>query len=153
MKMVRDSVKSGANEQVMWHAVEVADNMLSEIKESHPERYDYYMRQMTQALFGCHYTESIAMSDVDDMHHTDSNGEVVSGLYWTPDQVEEAWVGKPFPKGTTKFDKFVAANAIWHDLNGEFDDEQILDIAYRIFFADEDSNLEGKVWKYMSISK
>ena len=153
MKMVRESVKNGSDEQIMWKSVEVADEMLCDIKESHPEQYDHYMRKMTEALFGCHYNEAMAMEDVEKMHHTNKNGEVVSGCYWTPEQVEEAWEGKKFPTGTTKFDKFIAANAIWHDLDNVLEPEQILDVAYNIFFADEDSNLDGKVWKYISAFK
>ncbi len=153
MKMVRESVKSGSNEQVMWHAVEVAEDLLQEVKESHPDKYDHYMRKMSEALFGCHYNEALAMEDVDAMCHTNENGEKIQGRYWSPEQVEAAWAGKKFPEGTTKFDRFVAANAMKHDLANILEDEQILDVAYAIFFADEDSDLEGKVWKYISAFK
>lgn len=153
MSMVRESVKNGANQDVMWNAVSVADEILDEIKKTHPEKYDHYMREMSEALFGCHYTESLAMADVEKMHHTNKEGQVMEGNYWTPEQVEEAWAGKKFPKGTTKYDKWVISNAIWHDTSNFLDDKQVLEVAYNLFFADEDSNLDGKVWKYMSITK
>lgn len=152
MKMVRESVKSGANQDVMWHAVEVADNLLCDIKDSHPELYDEYMRKMSAAIFGYHYTEELAKSDVEKMFHTDSTGKRISGQHWTPEQVEEAWVSKKFPTGANKWDKYVAANAIWHDLSKEFDDGQVLNVAHAIFFADEDSDNNGKVWKYMNMN-
>lgn len=152
MKMVRESVKSGANQDVMWHAVEVADNLLCDIKESHPDLYDEYMRKMSAAIFGCHYTEDLAKADVDKMFHTDTTGKKIMGPHWNADQVEQVWSAKKFPTGTNKWDKFVAANAFWHDLSNEFEDDEILEIAHSIFFADEDSDNNGKVWKYMNMN-
>lgn len=150
MKMVRDSVSSGSNEQVMWHAVEVAEDLLQEVKESHPEKYDHYMRKMSEALFGCHYNEALAMEDVDAMCHTNENGEKIQGRYWSPEQVEAAWAGKKFPEGTTKFDRFVAANFCWHRFTGYLDDEVVLNVAYKLFFP-EDGEKSVNVWKFIAI--
>ena len=149
--MVRSSVKNGADEKVMWKAVAVADELLNEIRESHPEKYEHYMREMSEAINGCHYSEAIAQADVDAMFHTDEKGVKVRGAHWSPDEVENAMAGKQMPNGTTKHDKWVAANAMWHDLCKHYDDAQIIDITYRIFFADEDFPSGGKVWKYMAM--
>ena len=87
------------------------------------------------------------------MHHTDTNGTVHTGVHWTVEQIESATTSKKFPEGTTKWDKFVAYNATWHDLSREFTDEQILKAAYLLWFADDDWHTDGKIWDYMGINK
>lgn len=66
--------------------------------------------------------------------------------------LHSATAGTAFPKGTTKFDKFVAYNATWNDLRGKFTDDQILDAAYLLWFADEDWKSDGKICDYMKIN-
>lgn len=151
--MVSESAKGGNNEQVMWHAVSVADEMLEDIKKLSPEKYDCYMRKMHEALFGCHYTQTLALDDVDKMHHTAKDGKKVEGNYWTPEQVEEAYTGKKFPAGTTKWDKYVAANYAFHIFEGMLDDGQILEAAHRMFFAGDEPHLEGRVWRIISMTR
>lgn len=68
------------------------------------------------------------------------------------EQIETATQGKKFPDGTTPWDRYVAYNAAYADFSKKFDDEQVLDIAYLFFFADEDWNGKGKVWEYMSLN-
>lgn len=149
-KMVESAVKIGKGEKAMWRAVEVADNLLDKLHDEHPEEFDKYMRRMSEAVNGCHYTEELAKKDVEQMHHTGKDGMAHHGSHWSAEEIEAATNGKQFPQGTTKWDKFVAYNAAWHDFNKKFDDAQVLDIAYLFFFGDEDYEGDGKVWKYMS---
>jgi hypothetical protein len=58
---------------------------------------------------------------------------------------------KSINKSVTKWDKFVAANAFWHDLSNDFTDEQIICATYKFWFADEDWHSDGKIWDYMKI--
>lgn len=149
MKMVQDSVKSGANENVMWHAVEVADDLLTDIKEKDPARYDQFMRKMSEVLFGHHYGEELARKEVSRMFHKDKDGNIIRGAHWEPDQVKDAWDFREFSDKVNKYDMFVAANAFWHDFSTSFDDDQVLEAAYLFFFADDDFDGDDKVWKYM----
>lgn len=76
-----------------------------------------------------------------------------AGAYWTCEQVEEATKTMSFPGGTTKWDKFVAFNLAKSDFCKKFDDAQILQIGYLLFFADEDWSARGsatKVWDYVA---
>lgn len=91
------------------------------------------------------------MQEVHHMHGTGADGVKHTGAYWTVEQIEAATASKPFPKGTTKWDKFVAYNAFKMDLGKKFTDEQILEAAYLFWFADEDWESEGKIWDYMSL--
>ena len=83
---------------------------------------------------------------------TDAAGNEHLGAYWTMEQIETATQGKKFPDGTTPWDRYVAYNAAYADFSKKFDDEQVLDIAYLFFFADEDWNGKGKIWEYMSLN-
>lgn len=150
-KMIEHARASGkASEESMWQEIKHVDVLLSEIKDEHPELYWQYMRNAHKHLFGHHYTPEFADYDVGKMHSTDRNGVKHEGAHWVKSQVIDAWQGKVFPPGTTDCDKWVAANAFWHDLHREFDDGDILKAAYLFFFADEDSKSKGKVWDYMN---
>ena len=47
--------------------------------------------------------------------------------------------------------KYVAFNAMWHDMRGSLDDSQILVAAYNFYFADEDcDDTSPKIWRYMA---
>lgn len=150
-EMVEHAVKNGADESRMWKAVDVVDSMLCKIKHEHPEEYSKYMRKLTEAMNGCHYNEELAREDVNKMFHTDSKNVKHYGQHWGAADIETATEGLPFPSGTTLWDKYVAYNAAWHDFTNEFDDGQVLSIAYLLFFKDEDFMSGGKIWKYMSI--
>lgn len=113
--------------------------------------YGCLTRKLAEVLNGKHYTKDHAEMEVSQMHSTDANGKVYSGAHWTMEQVEAATAGLKFPEGTTICDKYVAYNTTWHDLHKVFTDEQILKAAYLIWFADEDSHSEGKIWDYMGI--
>lgn len=75
------------------------------------------------------------------------------GAHWTVEQVESATAEKAFAKGVNKWDKFVAYNALWHDLNSVLDDAKILEVAYVFWFADKDWKTPGKIWDYMAANK
>lgn len=150
-KMITAYAKNGGSEDKMWASVDVTEMAMEYIKETNPEKYDCLMRKLHESLYGKHYTEQLAMSDVAEMHSVGVDGMKHIGAHWTIEQVEEATSGKTFPKGTTRCDRFVAYNATWHDLHKKFTDAQILDAAYLLWFDDEDWRSEGKIWDYMSM--
>lgn len=148
--MVEHAKKAGVtNEKTMWESIDSFSELLEELKESHPKLYWEFMRKQHGIMFHDHYDESFAMWDVSQMHSTDKDDNEREGAHWTSEQIESATAGMAFPQGTTKWDRFVGYNGIWHDMNKDFDDAQILKIAYLFFFADEDWGDEPKVWEYM----
>lgn len=150
-QMIETARTSGrANEAAMWASIEAVDEMTEELREKDPEKFWCLMRRTHRALYGSHYDEQFAQYDISKMHSTDAQGRTTAGPHWTREQVAQAWQGKNFPSGTTDCDKWVAANAIWHDMHKHFDDNQVLQIAFLFFFADEDYKGEGKVWEYMN---
>ncbi len=151
-QMITEARQEGrANEATMWASIEAVDEMLEELKEKHPEKYWHFMRKAHRQLNGSHYDTMFATHDIERMHSTDAQGREQTGAHWTREQVVQAWSGKQFPAGTTDCDKWVAANAFWHDLHKGFDETQILMAAWLFFFHDEDYKGDGKVWEYMNM--
>lgn len=122
------------------------------MREHDIHKYDKLVREMHETVHGPHYSEDYAEQDVAKLRYTDAAGNVHSGPHWTKAQVIAATSGLEFPKGTTDCDKYVAYNATYADFSKEFNDEQILKMAYRFWFADEDWHGEGKIWEYMSLN-
>ena len=152
-KMIKSYADAGGDEKKMWASVDVTEEAMEYIKEIAPEKYECFMRKLHETLYGKHYSEELAHADVAKMHGTGSDGVKHEGAHWTAEQIETATSSLPFPKGTTKWDKFVAYNATAMDLGKKFTDEQVLSAAYLFWFADEDWKSEGKIWDYMSLNK
>lgn len=152
--MIQEARQNGrANEAAMWASIEAVDELLEDMREKQPEKYWCFMRRAHSQLYGSHYDMQFANHDISRMHSTNASGERQMGAHWTREEVVQAWQNQSFPQGTTDCDKWVAANAMWHDLRKKFDDGQILQMAYLFFFQDEDYTGEGKVWEYMNQKK
>ena len=150
-KMIEESAAKGGDEKVMWASVDVTSEAMEYIKEVDHDKYECLMRKLHEALHGKHYCEEMALHDIEQMHSVGADGTKHKGAHWTAEQVEAAFASKPFPAGTTKWDKYVAANATWHDLRKKFTDDQVLVATYLFWFDDEDWKEDGKVWDYMSL--
>ena len=147
--MITAFAEAGGDEKKMWASVDVTAEAMDYLKEVAPEKYECLMRKLHESLYGKHYCEEFALHDVAKMHSTGADGTKHTGAYWTAEQVEAATAGKTFPKGTTKWDKYVAYNAAKSDFGRKFKDEDILEMAYLFWFADEDWSSDGKIWDYM----
>ena len=152
-KIITDFANNGGDEKKMWAAVGVSAKALDYIKETNPEKHDCLMRELSEVLYGKHYTEELARADVEKMHSTGADGVTHHGAHWSVDEIEAATADKIFGKTVTKWDKFVAYNASWHDFRKVIDDEKIIALAFDFWFADEDWSSKGKIWDYMSINK
>ena len=150
--MIETAVKNGGGEKAMWKSVGITEQALEYIKEHDQTMYECLIRKLHEDLCGAHYDKEFAEADVEKIRYTDAAGNEHHGAYWTVEQIETATQSKKFPDGTTPWDRYVAYNAAYADFSKKFDDEQVLDIAYLFFFADEDWNGKGKVWEYMSLN-
>lgn len=141
----------GKGEAVMWETTKLVSDFIKPMKETNRQEYWKLMREVYGLIGGGHYDEKFAIHDVGDIMYTNRKGEKKQGAYWTVEQVEDATKGMTFPVGVNKWDKWVAANMAHSDFCKKFDDEQILEIMYSFFFADEDWSDKGsstKVWDY-----
>lgn len=138
-----------ASEKAMFAGIDRVDSLLLSMAKEHPAEHWQFLRKTHEDLYGCHYDEDFAAWDVSQMYSTGQDGRQYQGEHWSVSEVNSATSGRSFPAGTNKYDIYVGYNAIWHDMHRQFEDAQILDIAYLFFFADEDAPV-GKVWKYIN---
>lgn len=95
-----------------------------------------------------HFDEESAKKAVSRIHYTDRAGVEHKGAHWTPEQIEVVTASMKFPEGTTKWDKYVAFNSLYADLNKVFDEAAIIKAALSFYFADEDAPM-GKIKRYI----
>ncbi len=138
-----------SSEKVMDASVENVSELLETIKGAHPDIYKKFMNQQHELMLGPHYNDELAEEAVGALEYTDAEGKHQIGPHWSKQDVLRVTKGKSFPSGTTDCDLYVAYNAAYADFCKKFDDDDILDIAYLFFFADEDWKGGGKIWKYM----
>lgn len=140
--------KGLGSEKIMLESLDDVDDILCILKETQPEKYWKFMRKQHAHLYGGHYDEEFARHDVAHLEYTDRNGQDRKGEHWTVDQVEEATKSMTFPQGVNRWDKYVAMNSWYADLNHELSDEQILKTGRLFWFYDKDWKTGQKLWWY-----
>lgn len=152
VKLIETAMR-GSDEKVIKKSEEIVSHAFEHLKECDPSKYEHYTREMHEVVNGPHYNEVFAEEDVAKIYYTNAAKEEFRGPHWTKAQIVAATANVPFPKGTTDCDKYVAYNAAYADFCKDFTDDQILKIAYRMWFADEDWKKEGKIWHYMNLNR
>lgn len=152
-KMIETAVKNGGDEKTIQKSVALIDEAMSYIESVSQEKHMCLMRRLNEVLNGKHYTEEFALHDVKNICYLDKDGVEHHGAHWTLDEIEDVTKDKTFPKNTTKWDKYVAYNAMYADLSSKFTDEQVLCAAYLFYFSDKDWHSDGKVWEYIGANK
>lgn len=156
--MIKEEVRNArargiSSEKLLDMLACTVDSMIEDMEESNPEVYEKIIHEIHEKITGPHYDKAWADIEVQNLEYTNREKQHASGPHWTMEQVLEATRGKSFPSNTTEWDKYVAYNAAYADFCTKFDDQQILDIAFLFFFADEDWTSEGKIWHYMAANK
>ena len=137
--MLDEARKAGVtSDKVMQRSVNGISDLMCLVKDEHPELYWKFMREQHGIMYGNHYNEAFALFDVGEIRYTDRDGKKSEGAHWTAEQIESSTRMMVFPNGTTRWDKFVAFNAVFSDLCTVLDDDRILKTAHKFFFADED---------------
>jgi len=148
-----DAAMRSSDKTRIAKAEAIMSEALEYVKTNDERFYEKLGRELHESLYGPHYTEEMAIKDLESIYYTDSEGLKHKGPHWTKEQVLKATSSLPFPDGTTDCDKYVAFNAAYADFCSAFTEDQIIKIGYLFFFKDEDWNGEGKIWKYMSCNK
>lgn len=149
-QMIKTAQKDGyASENTMWASVKY----LEKIKDENKHLYWQMAREMHNMMYNGHYSEDFAMYDVSQIYYLDKDDNKIYGPHWTVAQIEDVTRSITFPKGTNKWDKYVAYNVLWSDLRGVLGDEEILKAVPAFFFKDPDYNARDnttKLWTYMN---
>lgn len=155
INMIKDAQTKGlTNETKMWQAISALAEGLTAMEKTNPDEYWKIMRKQHGIIYNKHYSEEFAKYDVEQLHYTDAQGTKQHGAHWTLAQVVSATQGMAFPKDVNDYDKYVAFNAAYSDLCRKFDDAQILDAGFLLYFDDEDWNERHgctKIWEYFSM--
>lgn len=142
----------GKGDDVMWKSTKAISDFLYPMKDTDKHNYWGLMREVYGIMSNGHYNEEFAVYDVGQIEYTNRKGEKKTGAYWTVEQVEEATKSMAFNTAVTKWDKWVAFNAMRADLCKDMEDGDILKAAYAFFFKDEDwkPSSNTKIWDYMA---
>ena len=129
-EMIEQAKAKGlASEKTMWESIEDIDEMLCALKAEHPEKYWKFMRKQHGVMYANHYDE-----------------------HWAVAQTNEATKGKVNTNGANEWDIYVALNAFANDLHNVLNEELIVQAAIAFYFADEDFEGHGKIWRYMCMT-
>lgn len=139
----------GGGENGMWEGVKRVSEFLEKMREEHPHEVKEFLKKEYEAMNGHHFNLATARKLVSEMHHTDTDKdkEVVGELINVED-AQELVEGMP-EQETRRWDAYVAANTMAHDLaNTGMNTSQIMNAARHFFFHDEDFSDENKVFWY-----
>ena len=95
-----------------------------------------------------HFSKEDAERAVARIYYTDKAGREHKGAHWSLEEVESLTAGVQFKECVTPYDKWVAYNAAYADLNKVLSEADIVETATAFFFEDEDAPC-GKIWLYM----
>jgi hypothetical protein len=158
-QLIKTASESGNfKERTMWESIDNVADLLNAIKQDNPELYWSFMRQQHGILYNNHYTQQFAEYDVAQLQHT-CGGQQHNGGHWTVEQTQAATKGMRLPDGVTKWDVYVALNAMAADACGVLDEDKIIEFAVKFHFFDEDwadakqGESPNKIWQYMSCAK
>lgn len=95
-----------------------------------------------------HFDKETAEAAVKRIYYTTKDGVEHHGAHWSLEQVLEATKDLQFKECVTDYDKYVAFNAAYADLNKVLSTELIIETGHAFFFEDEDAPC-NKIWVYM----
>ena len=95
-----------------------------------------------------HFDKETAEAAVKRIYYTTKDGVEHHGAHWSLEQVLEATKDSQFKPCVTDYDKYVAFNAAYADLNKVLSTELIIETGHAFFFEDEDAPC-NKIWVYM----
>ncbi len=131
---------------------------LKQIKEADEHLYWNILRRQHEVFYERHYSEKMANHDVNNLVYSecDEQGEPAGyGPHWSVLKVGELTRDMKFHPKVNHWDKYVAFNAMYADLSGTMNDEDIIKAAYAFYFCDADwqqtENDCTKIWDYMSM--
>lgn len=95
-----------------------------------------------------HFGEHSAKEAVAHIRYTDKSGAERTGAHWSMEQIKAVTAPMKFAEGVTDWDKYVAFNSFYADMNKVLTDEQIVKGAHAFYFADEDAP-SCKIMRYI----
>lgn len=95
-----------------------------------------------------HLDEDLANQVMKHLLYIDKEGVTHDTPFWTVDEIESITGDLNFPKGTTKWDKWVGFNFFYADTCRVLNTRQALEAGYQFYFNDIDAP-DNKLYKYL----
>lgn len=144
---IKVSTEKNGAEETLKNVARRIEELLSVVKDSAPDAYRTFHRNMYEDTFGGHYNAEYGYLDVAKLEYTDHGGCRRSGAHWSISDIARMTAGMTFPEGTTQYDRYVAFNVAYSMLCQKYRDEEIIQIGYMMFFSDNGCN----VWQWVKI--
>lgn len=156
--MMDNLMASGRGGEAMARKIiESIDTRIYEpLRMENPHAFWAEMRDIHEAVEGCHYNKAFAEWEVSQMEHIDKSGVRHKGAHWSIEAVNNVYakIRAKLQPITTLYDLYVALHSWWHDnidqdtLDfGEEAESKNIERAVNYFFMDDDAP-EGKIWLY-----
>ena len=95
-----------------------------------------------------HLDEELSHKVMEHLLYIDKENVTHDTPFWTVDEVESFTGDLNFPKGTTKWDKWVGFNFFYADTCRVLNPRQAIEAGYQFYFHDIDAP-ENKLYKYL----
>lgn len=136
------------SEEVMWQSIGAVDALLERLEKVAPDEARRFMMGEYARMYGGRFCEEMAREEVARMWHYNDKGEKVEGEMVTVDAVD-ALLGGVGDAGHMRWDLYVGANAMMHDLaRTDLTERQIMEVAKVFWLQDDDFAGESKVMWY-----
>lgn len=143
MEMVQNAPKK--SEEIMWQSVQSISELIDDLWGLHANIARKFMMKEYARMYGEHFNRELAEDTVDEMYHK-SNGQMVEGEMVSADEAMSI-----APSEEYKWDAYVGANAMMHDLaNTGFGKSDVMKAARQFWFSDEDFDGKNKVFWYFA---
>lgn len=140
------------NSEKKLRSIKLIANVMDKIRLYKPKVYKSIEREEAEILFGKHFSEDMAIEQVESLHFLDRNGQKCNGKHWSMEDVVRLTEGKQFPPETTDGDKFVAYNTVYAKLCTALSDEMIIEIADLMFFKHDAEDDDCSIWDFCGIN-
>lgn len=146
-----DIVKTASikSDSVMWAQVKEVSDLIDQLWKSHPDMAQRFMMKAYGTLHGEHFNEQLAKEFVNAMYHYNNREEKVTGEVVPVEEAES--ILEPTDREKMRWDAYVAANTMMHDMaRADMDRRVILEAARVFWFADDDFDGNNKVFWYFA---
>lgn len=145
-EMVRKAPKK--SEEVMWQSIGAVDELLERMARVAPDEVRRFLMDEYARMYGGRFGEEMARDVVAQMWHHNERGDKVCGEMVGIDAVD-ALLGGVGDAGAMRWDLYVGANAMMHDLaRTDLTERQIMEVAKVFWLMDDDFAGESKVMWY-----
>lgn len=134
------ALQAGLNHQQAANTMmDMLNDMLEIFEAEHPEIYEAFERQCVDVRTGGHYDEDTARAEV----------AQVGGEHWSLEQTDDLtkdawWEDVPI------WDRYVALNVTWHELEGILTADQIVSATWGLYFNQQKHPWALSIWERMN---